>query len=407
VKPKVLGLCMYPACPQYNGGSTRVYRLAGAVSSAFDVTYYAQSARPNVLVRPRWSSVSPSYRECAAIDPLSFIGEVTGRLVGIPQLAQSATLALAAPRWLRAEAQSAAILAVEQPWQFRWAERMRGPHTKLVYDAHNVEAQMFDVDHVRLPRPLAARLVASIEGQERDAVRRADRVLATSDEDARTMSERYDVARERIEVVPNGVDCSRVRPCTDDEKAASKRALGFEGRDVVLFCGAKHGPNRGAVEAILRWADRWRDRPVTFAVVGSVGTWFSDVRSPNVVVTGFVPDVLPYYRAADVLVNPMTTGGGTNLKQLEYLASGVPSVTTAFGARGIAIRDGREAIIREVDAIPAAVEMILRNPEIGTRIRTNAPALARQHFDWAVIGERLVSIYRELLADAGSRDRSA
>jgi glycosyltransferase involved in cell wall biosynthesis len=321
---------------------------------------------------------------------------LAGRAAGIPQLAESATLSIGAPAWLRSAAREASILTIEQPWQFQWARRMRGTLTKIVYNAQNVEADMFAVDRMRLPRSVAERLYASLRRQERDAVRGADCVFATSADDARKLSGRYGVAPEKIHVVPNGVDSSQIRPCTPSERSRSKADLGLAGRDVILFCGAKHQPNRQAVDAIVGWAKRWSDRPVQFVIVGSVAAWFTNVRLPNVTFTGFVTDLRPYYRAADVTVNPMTAGGGTNLKQLEYLASGVPSVTTVAGARGLPIQDGRDALVRELGAMPAAAEQLLTDAGLRARIGGGGRALAVREFDWASIGNHVVSIYRSL-----------
>lgn len=403
-KPRLLGVCMYPAFPPYNGGSTRVYNLALACSDAFDITYYAQSLRLNGLVHARWNAISTSYRECRSIDPLSFAAEVAGRVLGIPQLAQSNILSLAAPAWLRAAARGASIISVEQPWQYQWARQMCGPRTKVVYHAHNVEADMFDVARMRLPRAPANLLMASIRRQERAAVRGADCVFATSPDDARTLAERYGRDPEKVRVIPNGVDCTYIRPCSPDERNRSKADLGLAARDVILFCGAKHPPNRQAVEAILRWAASWSNRPVQFVIVGSVSTWFSHVRMPNVTFTGFVSDLRPYFNAADVTINPMMTGGGTNLKQLEYLASGAPSVATAFGARGIPIVDGRDGFIRDIDAMPATVEHLLNDPNTRAAIGANGRALAVRDFDWTSIGNRLIGIYCDLIASGSRKD---
>ena len=45
---------------------------------------------------------------------------------------------------------------------------------------------------------------------------------------------------------------------------------------------------------------------------------------PKVEVTGTVPDVRPYYQDAVASIVPLHTGGGTRLKILEAMASGVP-----------------------------------------------------------------------------------
>ena len=57
-----------------------------------------------------------------------------------------------------------------------------------------------------------------------------------------------------------------------------------------------------------------------------------DVRSNGeIVVTGEVPDVVPYLARATVFAAPMRAASGSNLKILEAMALGKPVVTTTMG----------------------------------------------------------------------------
>src|SRR4051812_41704682 len=60
----------------------------------------------------------------------------------------------------------------------------------------------------------------------------------------------------------------------------------------------------------------------------------------GVVVTGGVPDVVPYFRDARCLVVPLESGGGTRLKILEAFAAGLPVVSTPVGVEGIDAQNG-------------------------------------------------------------------
>jgi glycosyltransferase involved in cell wall biosynthesis len=80
------------------------------------------------------------------------------------------------------------------------------------------------------------------------------------------------------------------------------------------------------------------------------------------------------------------------MKILDYFAAGVPVVTTAKGAEGLGLVDGRDALIRDsYDSITDAVECLLRDSHhasaLGARGRQFAAAL-----DWRSIGQR----YRDL-----------
>lgn len=59
--------------------------------------------------------------------------------------------------------------------------------------------------------------------------------------------------------------------------------------------------------------------------------------APNVINHGYINDLDAFYKEAGVLVSPMRSGSGIRIKILEALAQGIPVVTTALGAAGIAV----------------------------------------------------------------------
>jgi glycosyltransferase involved in cell wall biosynthesis len=54
-----------------------------------------------------------------------------------------------------------------------------------------------------------------------------------------------------------------------------------------------------------------------------------------VIYTGFVEDIEPYFTAADILLNPVLSGGGVKTKLIEAIAHGATVVSTATGAKGV------------------------------------------------------------------------
>src|SRR5207253_1981504 len=64
-------------------------------------------------------------------------------------------------------------------------------------------------------------------------------------------------------------------------------------------------------------------------------------------VTGAVPDIRPYLRAASVYVVPMRIGGGTRFKVLEAMASSVPVVSTRLGVDGIGVQESQQALLAD------------------------------------------------------------
>ena len=67
----------------------------------------------------------------------------------------------------------------------------------------------------------------------------------------------------------------------------------------------------------------------------------------GVTVTGYVPDVRPYFEKASVFVAPLRAGSGIQTKNLEAMAMGVPVVTTSVGAMGLEADIGKELLVAD------------------------------------------------------------
>ncbi|MGK2877382.1 MAG: glycosyltransferase family 4 protein [Solirubrobacterales bacterium] len=122
---------------------------------------------------------------------------------------------------------------------------------------------------------------------------------------------------------------------------------------------------------------------------------------PGVSVHPNVPEMAPLYAGASVLTLPMHEGGGTRLKFAEAMAAGRPVVSTINGALGIAVEDGREALIRDdADGFAAAIIELLGDParraELGARGRETAIA----EYDWRRLGDKFAAALEETIAAA-------
>ena len=55
----------------------------------------------------------------------------------------------------------------------------------------------------------------------------------------------------------------------------------------------------------------------------------------NIIFAGFVPDIEMYFKAADIFLNPVQSGGGIKTKMVESIAYGTTVIATETGATGI------------------------------------------------------------------------
>jgi glycosyltransferase involved in cell wall biosynthesis len=399
---RLLALTPYAVVPPTFGGAVRAYNLCRALGRIYRVDQFAQQvAREHVAARldPVVQSITPTYTEYSPRDPLSvLLYGLTSIALGSQPIWNSAALGLTAPRWLRQRAAVADIILVFQPWQFEWARRRARPRGVVALDAQNVEAQLFTAERIRGPRRLARALAREIDRQEYRAVRAADIIFTTCEADADALARRCDTPLSRFVVARNGVDCEAYQPVTPQLRERRKHELGLAGRRVVAFAGSRFGPSIEAAELIASWAREWPDDSATFLVVGGVGGALRDAAHPRLRVTGPVEDTRPYLEAADVAVNPVLSGSGTNLKQLEYMALGLPSALTPVGARGLDLKDGVHGLIAPAEAIPERLRALLADPPARAALGAAARRLAEERYDWRLIASAVADACEARLA---------
>lgn len=109
---------------------------------------------------------------------------------------------------------------------------------------------------------------------------------------------------------------------------------------------------------------------------------------PNTIIAGFVQQIDPYFKGADIFVNPITEGGGIKTKLVEALGSGMNAVSVQQGAVGIspALCGGKLIVTGDKDweAFAAAVVQLAGN-------ETPMPAGFYEHFYWGNIAEQAVT----------------
>ncbi|MBE7212829.1 MAG: glycosyltransferase, partial [Gluconacetobacter diazotrophicus] len=144
----------------------------------------------------------------------------------------------------------------------------------------------------------------------------------------------------------------------------------------------------------------WRDHPdATALIVGNEPP--AEVRAladadPRVLVTGFVPELEPWYARSRVSLSPLRYGAGVKGKIVGAMQQGLPVVTTACGNEGIQLRNGVEALIADDAAgLAAAVSALLSDPDRCRDLAVAGAAVVRERFS----AERARSVLLALLGD--------
>lgn len=167
--------------------------------------------------------------------------------------------------------------------------------------------------------------------------------------------------------------------------------------DVMFVAGFAHAPNvdaaRWLIEEIMPIV--WRSVPgIRVALVGSNPT--PEVRAlagAQVEVTGFVSDeeLVLRYGAARAAVVPLRFGAGVKGKVVEAMQQGLPLVTTAVGAQGLA---GLEQVVPVADtpeAIAAGLIDLLHDDQRWLRVSREASLFVAARFSPAAMAGTLAN----------------
>src|SRR5664279_1125794 len=140
----------------------------------------------------------------------------------------------------------------------------------------------------------------------------------------------------------------------------------------------------------------------TIAIAGSVKESYTAAQGPepgaNVRFLGVIDanQRRALYQAADIALNPMFSGSGTNLKMLDYFAAGLPVVSTPAGARGLDIAS-QDCVVCEAGDFVAHIQKLLASETTRTEMGQRARLIAEEKYDWASIAAKAAESMLSLL----------
>jgi glycosyltransferase involved in cell wall biosynthesis len=119
----------------------------------------------------------------------------------------------------------------------------------------------------------------------------------------------------------------------------------------------------------------WASRPdITVNLLGSnLKDEVKELASDRVVVTGYVPEVEPYFQESRVFVAPLRFGAGMKGKIGQSLSLGLPTITTRIGAEGMGLIDHQDVLIADTaEEFAQAVIELYDNRELWQKLADNS-----------------------------------
>ena len=386
-----------PIDPAVGGGRLRLLGLYHALGDSIEARYVGSYDWPGEKYRRHHLSatleeidvpLSEAHHAAAA----RLAGDVGGKTVIDLAFPRQCHLSPAYLAEAREAIEWADIVVFSHPWVFPLVSSELRASQLVVYDSQNVEG-FLQAQRLGDSNAVEVQLLREVVEAEYAVGRRADLILACSSEDLNLFVRVYEWPADKIRIIPNAVMASRIMPPSTADRAQARKEVGLAVDDVAaIFVGSAYQPNVEAADFIVH--DLAHRLPnCHFVIAGGVGSTVDKTLAANITVTGPLDDLqkLKWLHACDLAVNPMFSGSGTNIKMFDFMAAGLPVVSTRVGARGISTA-GRQPITianDDADAFAGCVQMLIGDREELRRRGTDARACVDDDYSWEKISPQL------------------
>lgn len=254
---------------------------------------------------------------------------------------------------------------------YEWQKKLK------IYDEHNISSEgVFQT--TKYEKNLLIKLAYFLEGlkfyfYENFWVKKFDKVLTIS-------------KRDKKKLIKRGIEKRKIKflPIPFEKKPVFK----FGAKNILFVGLLSWWPNNDAIlwfyEKIFPKIKK-KISGVKFFVIGanpSPEIQKIGKQDQSVVITGYVKDVLPYFKKAGVFVTPIRAGAGVRVKILEAFSFGLPVVSTKMAASGINVRNQESIFLaeNEEEFVERVVE-ILSDERVSSELSQNSACFIKENYN--------------------------
>lgn len=331
---RVLSIAQYPIKKPSHGGQVRLRGIVDALSSiGSDVSHmgiYPDFNFDADLRGPVDTIISDEeFNQAYFAEPLFGDLTITSFVLSRPALCNQIMD--------RIVSFSPEVVWLEHPFLYPLLAEVRAQRSvdfRLIYSSANDETKLkrILIDSPSTPGTRDIELVKTVQALEEDAIRNADLVVCINDEEAAGLRAKGYTAAYLPATTTLNFDLSVRRPPRGAEPyvayAASSYWLNVDGFAETFSDGLGFLPfgQRLAIAGSCCDAILNDKRYKRHESLNSTRAEFKGFLSPG--------DLLEFYLNAKAVINPVTSGAGSNLKTADALASGRPVISTSKGLEG-------------------------------------------------------------------------
>ena len=261
----------------------------------------------------------------------------------------------------------------------------------FIIHTHNIEYQRF--------RSTGKWWWPILKVYERWAFRQADQLFFITPEDKAFATGRWGIAADKCVDLPFAVNCKSFPADKAECRSLVAANHGIQANEKIIFFNGllSYRPNYEALLAILEkinpvLLDK-KDFFYKLIVCGKgLPEQLDNLRAfgdRNIMYAGFVDDIETYFKAADIFLNPVQSGGGIKTKMVKAIAFGSTVIATETGATGIK----KEVCGNKLVTVPdndwsGFAKAIIDNRDN----QSPTPAAYYDYYDWGKVARRIASV---------------
>ena len=279
--------------------------------------------------------------------------------------------------------------------------RKRYPNIPIAIREHNVEYVILERFYKSLKEPISRLLIKKqytrLKKYETKILTEFNKILAITEVDKNRLIKENSSLTNKIEVIPVGVDINKFKFYDNPFDRRKNLIVSISSMDWI--------PNQQGliwfIEKVMPYIVNSIPNAKLYIIGKGMPNWFKKYEDrKNVFILGFIDDegLEKILQVAKVAITPLFVGGGMRVKILNYLAWGLPTVSTSIGVEGIEVTNGTEILIADDESLFAkGVISLLKEENLWNKLRKKGRKKIEDTYSWNKIVKRTLSIYESLL----------
>jgi len=227
-----------------------------------------------------------------------------------------------------------------------------------------------------------------IKIMEKSVGKSVDHLISLSDEDKIKLEKYMGIPPQRISVISSGVDCGEIRYFGPN----------FGEKNLIFLGNLYFKPNEDAVRIIRDFIyPELQPCGFKFTIAGDCPPDLKrDCQTKGFDFIGTLPDLNLLFKDATFALAPIDEGTGMRIKFLNYLAAGIPILTTRTAASGFRSKE-LFFIENNHSGYGKRVLDLLKNKNDLIRFSYNGRSEIEKYYDWNNVAKMTIGVYEKIL----------